>query len=133
MNYLGRHVIVDLYECDPAKLNDCDLIRNAMIESALAAGATIVGDIFHHFAPQGVSGAVVIAESHISIHTWPELGYAACDLFTCGKSVDPWKAFELLREALNCQRHKEQEIQRGIFPYAVEHKPPCPSAQAGDD
>jgi|SRR3989339_26942 len=132
MNYLGRHVIVELYECDPAKLNDRELIENAMVRSALAAGATIVSATFHQFAPQGVSGVVVIAESHLSIHTWPELGYAACDLFTCGKSVDPWKAFDLLRQALDCQRSDEKELQRGIFPHAVVHKPADMVAQAGD-
>ena len=123
MKYLGRHVIVELYDCDSAKLNNRELIRNAMIEGALAAGATIVNDTFHQFAPQGVSGVVVIAESHLSIHTWPELGYAACDLFTCGTTVNPWNAFNLLKQALGCGRSEQQELHRGVFPHDVEHKP----------
>ena len=87
-----------------------------MLEAAIVSGATIVGEVFHRFTPQGVSGAVVIAESHLSIHTWPEYGYAALDLFTCGNRVDPWKAFGYLGEKFQAGRTSQTEVKRGLFP-----------------
>ena len=116
MKELGKHVIVEMYECDSERLNDYDTIRTSMLEAADIAGATIVGETFHRFAPHGVSGVVVIAESHLSIHTWPEYGYAALDLFTCGHSVDPWKAFAHLREKLGAGQVSQVEMKRGLFP-----------------
>jgi len=82
--YLGRHLIIEVYGCSFEKLNDAEKLRKVMISAAKRAGATILGDFFHKFNPHGVSGIVVIAESHISIHTWPEYGYAAIDIYTCG-------------------------------------------------
>lgn len=116
MKELGKHVIVEMYECDSEILNDFDVIRSSMLEAAEIAGATIVGETFHRFAPHGVSGVVVIAESHLSIHTWPEYGYAALDLFTCGETVDPWKGFTHLREKLKAQQISNTELKRGLFP-----------------
>ena len=89
MKVLGRHVIVELVDCDRAVLDNLELIREHMLEAARKSGATVVRSVFHRYNPQGVSGVVVIAESHISVHTWPEYGYAAVDFFTCGDSVDP--------------------------------------------
>ena len=85
-----------------------------MNEAVRQSGATIVRSVFHRYNPQGVSGVVVIAESHISIHTWPEYGYAAVDFFTCGNAVDPYKAYEYMREKLDCQSPLINEIKRGI-------------------
>ena len=113
MNPLGRHVLVELYECAPAALDDFDLIEASMRDAANAIGATIVNATFHHFAPQGVSGAVVVAESHLSIHTWPEFGYAAVDIFTCGDTCDPHKGVDLLAERLASRRVEVQEVARG--------------------
>lgn len=113
---LGRHIIVEFYDCDPVALNDEGLIHSEMVEAAKVAGATIVGDVFHRFSPHGVSGAVVIAESHLSIHTWPEYRYAALDLFTCGCSVDPWKAFAYLKNVMKAQTTSQTELKRGLFP-----------------
>lgn len=112
---LGRHVFVEFYDCDPAILDDEKAISEAMLRAAEESGATIVGNVFHKFAPQGVSGAVVIAESHLAIHTWPEYGYVAADLFTCGTTVDPWKAFHFLRKALKAKRSSQNEMKRGIL------------------
>ena len=92
---LGRHILVEYYNCDEEVLKNPKLIEEFMNNSALNAKATIVDSVFHHFNPWGVSGAVIIAESHLTIHTWPEYGYAAADFFTCG-DIDPWKSFELL-------------------------------------
>jgi S-adenosylmethionine decarboxylase len=128
MRELGRHIMVELYDCDPDVLNNLETIRSEMMEAARISGATLVGEVFHRFAPHGVSGAVVIAESHLSIHTWPEYGYAALDLFTCGDNVDPWKAFGHLTEQLKAGRSSQTEIKRGLFPVEIgrqlHHKPP---------
>ena len=86
-----------------------------MVTAAVDSGATVLGESFHHFSPQGVSGVVVIAESHLSIHTWPEYGYAAVDIFTCGTSVEPEKAAEVLIEKLGAKNHSLMEIQRGLL------------------
>jgi S-adenosylmethionine decarboxylase len=113
---LGKHVIVEMYECRSEILDDLEGIREAMLDAAKIAGATIVGEIFHHFSPHGVSGAVVIAESHLSIHTWPEYRYAALDLFTCGESVNPGKAFDHLQKILGSEQISQTEMKRGLFP-----------------
>lgn len=113
MNALGRHVLAECYDADYFKLNNLPLIRQAMLRSATDMGATIISETFHKFSPQGVSGAVVIAESHLSIHTWPELGYAAVDYFTCG-NCDPRKGFEALARALGCDSMKICEYARGF-------------------
>ncbi len=84
-----------------------------MVESAQNAGATVINSTFHHFSPFGVSGVVVIQESHLAIHTWPEFQYAAVDLFTCGESVDPWISFDFLKKAFLAQTHSAIEMYRG--------------------
>ncbi len=86
-----------------------------MVKAAVDCGAVVLGDSFHRFSPQGVSGVVVIAESHLSVHTWPEYGYAAADIFTCGVSVDPQIAAEVLIEGLGCRNPHLTEVQRGIL------------------
>ena len=96
-------------------MDDLGFLRDAMLKAAIDSGATVLGESFHHFSPQGVSGVVVIAESHLSIHTWPEYGYAAVDIFTCGTSVEPEKAAEVLIEKLGAKNHSLMEIQRGLL------------------
>ena len=115
MNALGRHLLVELHDCDREALNDLDLIREVMLKAAVDCGAVIMGESFHRFSPQGVSGVVVIAESHISIHTWPEYGYAAADVFTCGTSVNPEVAAQVLIEKLGSKNHTVTEIKRGVL------------------
>ena len=84
-----------------------------MVDAAEKAGATVVTETFHHFSPHGVSGAVIIAESHLSIHTWPEYGYAAVDLFTCGDTVSSETAFNYLRDTLQSAQVSTMELHRG--------------------
>jgi S-adenosylmethionine decarboxylase proenzyme len=115
LNALGRHILVELQDCNRELLNDLSFLRDAMITAAINCGAVVLGDSFHRFSPQGVSGVVVIAESHLSIHTWPEYGYAAVDIFTCGTSVEPEKAAETLIEKLESKNPSQTEIQRGIL------------------
>ena len=112
-NALGRHVLIELHDCKQNHLNDVAAIETHMIAAANAAGATVINTTFHHFAPYGVSGVVVIQESHLSIHTWPERNFAAVDIFTCGQNVDPWRAVAYLKQAFQAQRGDAQEIPRG--------------------
>ncbi|MTI29827.1 polyamine aminopropyltransferase [Xanthovirga aplysinae] len=113
MAALGRHIIVELYKCDPEILRDVVLVRKRMEEAAQEAGATIINSTFHHFSPLGVSGVVVIQESHLAIHTWPEYGYAAVDLFTCGNSVNPWASYQYLKQAFKAEHGSSKELSRG--------------------
>ncbi len=111
--YLGQHVLAEFFECDPNILNNSEKIEKLMIDAALECGATIVQKCFHMFSPHGVSGVVIIAESHLAIHTWPELGYAAVDLFTCGEKCDPKVAYEFLKKAFYSNKASFSELKRG--------------------
>ena len=115
MEVLGSHLLLELKDCNPDLLNDLSFLRRSMIETAQDVGATIVGESFHHFSPQGVTGILAIAESHISIHTWPEHGYAAADIFSCGTSFRPSEAANKLAEALECRNPEIKEIKRGLM------------------
>ncbi len=110
---LGTHTLVDFYGCDPARLNDAVTLRALMIEAARQVGATIIGDTFHSFSPQGVTGVVILAESHLAVHTWPERGYAALDLFTCGQKMTMDSCLPFLHEGLGSARHTSTTITRG--------------------
>jgi S-adenosylmethionine decarboxylase len=117
MEALGRHMLVEFTGCEATRLSDLAFITEAMLRAAREAGATILTHRFHQFAApqggQGISGAVIISESHLAIHTWPEHAYAAVDLFTCGESVDPAKAHAVLREALGAKADHTQILARG--------------------
>lgn len=115
MTALGTHILLDLRACDRAVLNDVAEVRRAMLDAALAANATIISESFHAFSTLGVSGAVIIAESHLSIHTWPEYGFAAVDIFTCGATLRPDRAVAVLVERLRCGESKQWEVQRGLL------------------
>ena len=114
MNGLGIHLLLELKECNPQLLNDVDFIKQALLDTAHEVGATVVGESFHRFSPQGVTGILAIAESHISIHTWPEFGYAAADVFACGSTFKPKEAAELLVEKLESRDPDIIEIPRGM-------------------
>jgi S-adenosylmethionine decarboxylase len=111
---LGRHIVCELSGCDPKRLSDVEGIAAMMIAAAKAARATIMESAFHRFEPQGVSGTVILAESHLSIHTWPEKGYAAMDFYTCGDHTDPWLACEYAANALDAKSVLTSEFKRGI-------------------
>jgi S-adenosylmethionine decarboxylase proenzyme len=110
---LGRHLIVELYGCSTSALDDPDAVEAAMLDATEAVGATRLSSSFHKFSPGGVSGTVVIAESHLSIHTWPEAGYAAVDIFTCG-GLDPRPGIDVLRGRLGASDLRAQELVRGL-------------------
>lgn len=115
MQALGRHVVAEIYGCSFAALNDVKRIEKMMVAAALEAGAEVREFVFHKFSPQGVSGVVVISESHLAIHTWPELGYAAVDVFTCGEKIDPWDACDYLAEQFAADYVDAYELKRGLF------------------
>ncbi len=113
INQLGRHILVEFYNCDAKALSDHKFVEKVMNEAAVKSNATIVNSCFHTFNPWGVSGAVIIQESHLTIHTWPEYGYAAVDLFTCGEDVDPWIGFDHLSNQLQAEKWETSEVPRG--------------------
>ena len=113
MNALGTHLLLELRDCDSKSLNDLHLVREMLTSTAERIGATVIGDSFHEFSPQGVTGVVAIAESHLCIHTWPEYGYAAADIFTCGESFDPRTAAQIIIEGLRCSQPSITEMERG--------------------
>jgi spermidine synthase len=115
MHALGQHLIGDFFACDPKRLNDAPYLEATLVELLQQLGATVINVTFHHFAPHGVSGVVVIQESHLAIHTWPEGGYAAIDLFTCGEQIDPLAALPALSRALQAQRTSHQYLSRGRY------------------
>ncbi|NLA59423.1 MAG: S-adenosylmethionine decarboxylase proenzyme [Firmicutes bacterium] len=114
-NALGRHVLCEAYGCDPKVLDDREQVENIMVQAALHAGAEIREVAFHKFAPQGVSGVVVISDSHLAIHTWPEYEYAAIDVFTCGNTVDPWHALNYMLKHFKAKDTDSSEIKRGVI------------------
>lgn len=116
MNALGRHLLLELYECNVEALNSLGTIKSALVEAARRAEATIIDVVFHEFNPFGISGVVVIAESHLSIHTWPEHRYAAVDIFSCGEALKPAEAAAYLVEQLGAERASCVEVKRGVFP-----------------
>lgn len=112
MTYAGAHLIVDLWEAE--RLDEPDHVERTLVAAARRAGATVLSADFHHFTPNnGVSGVVVLAESHISIHTWPERNFAAVDVFMCGDCL-PQKTIEVLRDGFSPDRINVVEHKRGI-------------------
>ncbi len=109
---LGTHVIADLFGCPFALLDDEAYVRESIVDAAKASGLTIIDVKTHKFSPQGVTGVVVLAESHLSIHTWPEHGFAAVDVFTCG-SADPKVACDMLAKRFSSSRCDVQRVARG--------------------
>ena len=114
MNALGTHLLLDLRSCDAKLLNDLRYIKESLVGAAEKAGASVLGENFHKFDPIGVTGIVLISESHLCIHTWPEHRYAAVDIFTCGSSFKAREAADLIIERLGCEEPSIQEIRRGL-------------------
>jgi S-adenosylmethionine decarboxylase len=115
LHALGTHVLVELQECNSKLLNDLKKVEEFMVSAAKEARATILKVYFHKFSPFGISGAVVIAESHLTIHTWPEYKYAAVDIFTCGDLLQPQVAADYLIEKFQCKQPSIVEVKRGLL------------------
>lgn len=122
MHHLGTHILIELYECKMQLLNDAEHIEQLLVRAATEAGASVVSSHANLFNPHGVSAVVIIAESHVTVHTWPEHRYAAVDVFTCGDKVKPWKVQAFLEQALDAQRCSAMEIRRGLFAHPVKYK-----------
>lgn len=118
---MGRHVIAELWECNEKMLNDTELMERTFVDAALKAGAEIREVTFHKFAPQGVSGVVLISESHLTVHSFPEHGYASIDVYTCGDKIDPNVAADYIAAALNCKSYEKIELPRGKGPIQSKH------------
>jgi S-adenosylmethionine decarboxylase len=111
---LGSHLLIELYGCEAQSLKQEGFVGGAMHEAAMESEATVVAESFHEFKPYGVSGAVIIQESHYTIHTWPEHGYAAVDLFYCGGTVKVHRAVEVLQRRFKPERIKFLVVRRGL-------------------
>jgi S-adenosylmethionine decarboxylase len=112
----GRHLILDLYDCNKELLDDYDELQELMQVALQMSNATILRIIGEKFEPQGVTLLALLAESHCSIHTWPELGYAAVDLYTCGDTTNSHKAAEFLKYKLKSKTSAEKELIRSVTP-----------------
>lgn len=123
MYALGTHLLIELRDCNPEILKSLEKVRNVMVSAAKAAKATIIDASFHEFSPFGISGVVVIAESHLTVHTWPEYGYAAVDIFTCGDTIRPEVAALYLIKQFKCKNPTIVEMKRGILSYKNEKLP----------
>ncbi|RUT09112.1 hypothetical protein DSM106972_011650 [Dulcicalothrix desertica PCC 7102] len=117
---VGVHCILELYGCPPNLLNDIEFIRNTLEEAATTARSTLLDKIAHQFHPQGVTALALLAESHISIHTWPENGYLAADVFTCGEHAKPVEACEYIAQAFKSGKHILMKLPRGRFSPTVQ-------------
>lgn len=119
MDTMGRHVIAELWGCDVEKLNNIQYIEQLFVDAALEAGAEVREVAFHKFAPHGVSGVVIISESHLTIHSFPEHGYASIDVYTCGDRIDPKVASTYISKALAATTSEVVEVPRGMGPIRV--------------
>lgn len=115
MEAVGRHILLELYECDSSILNNVEVVEAIMREAAQKAGATILGGTFHKFDPHGVTGILAIAESHLSVHTWPEYEYAAVDVFICGDQVNPEVSCLCIIKGFKAQKKTLFEMKRGMM------------------
>lgn len=126
MHALGTHLLVELKDCNSKLLNDIKKIEEVLLTAAKEAKATIIESHFHKFSPFGISGVVVIAESHLTIHTWPEYGYAAVDIFTCGETLQPSVAAAYIVAKLQSKNPSLVEMKRGLLAmgdHKLPHKP----------
>ncbi len=114
MKVLGHQTLIELYGCNDVKINDSNLVEKTLLEGARIANLTVVNSTLHHFSPIGVSGVVVIEESHIAIHTWPEHGYVALDFFTCNDSYNLKEAIEYIKNTFEAKTSSQKEISRGL-------------------
>ena len=116
---LGHHLLFDCYGCRGETLSDLPAVRDVLARAAAAFGLTVIAERLHQYQPQGVSGVLILAESHLAVHTWPEHGFAAVDLFTCGMRPDPARLADHFKAALSAERVEFRLIERGALVAAV--------------
>ena len=112
LSHQSKHLLLELYSCDSEKLNDESFLRCTLNKAAKLAKATVLNLISNKFEPQGVTAIALLAESHISIHTWPESNYSAVDIFTCGQNMMPELASQYIIQTLKAKEHSLRVIQR---------------------
>jgi len=129
---LGNHLIVELYDCPGEVINDARVVEKALIEAVRISGARMIQSVVHEFNPHGISGVIVIEESHFSVHTWPEYGYCALDIFTCGDEIDYYSALQYLKTEFEAKNLSVTEMKRGMLdlPIKLLHKPKQGSSEA---
>lgn len=115
MEVLGFHTLVELYNCNSDKINNTELVKTTLLKAAQIANLSVVNTTIHHFNPIGVSGVIVIKESHIAIHTWPEHNYVALDFFTCNESYELTKALDYIKKTFEAEILELKELKRGII------------------
>jgi S-adenosylmethionine decarboxylase len=118
MDALGRHLLIELWDCSP-KINDEDVVAAAIREGVGEIGATLLNLYVHAFSPQGVTAVATLAESHLALHSWPEHGYLAADVFTCGDQVNPRSLVDVLKKWFEPKTLEVKEIERGLPPSSV--------------
>jgi S-adenosylmethionine decarboxylase len=133
LNALGTHLLIELKGCNPEILKSLEKVRSIMVSAAKEAKATIIDISFREFNPFGISGLIVIAESHLTIHTWPEYGYAAVDIFTCGDVIKPEIAASYIIKHLECNNPSIVEMKRGLLSHKNKKLPHKVSAVSTSD
>ena len=126
MKSLGKHLIIELFQCNNPILNDPKALEQHLLEAVKLTGATIIKHFMHQYSPFGVTGFALIAESHFSIHTWPEYNYCAIDIFTCGEDIKGEKGLDYLKKSLKAKNVSVMEIKRGVLDLPqsqIKHKP----------
>jgi S-adenosylmethionine decarboxylase len=124
MQRIGRHLILELWGCDSERINSIETIQQAITETIEACGATLLDLRVYPFTPIGVTGVAILSESHFMIHTWPEHGYAAVDVFTCGMHTDPAAAVPVLQKHFAPERIQVMEMNRGLIVQGERAKAP---------
>jgi S-adenosylmethionine decarboxylase len=112
---LGQHLLIELYGCDPGVLDDLERVQQVMLRAAELVSASVIDVVSHKFQPWGVTVVVAIAESHLSVHTWPEYGYAAVDVFTCGPAPLTADVQDFLIESFRAADATSIELKRGVL------------------
>ncbi|MCX7781178.1 MAG: adenosylmethionine decarboxylase [Negativicutes bacterium] len=123
MKVIGKHLTVDMYGCSFEVLDNVEFVKNAMVSAVQQANMTLLDFSYYKFEPQGLTALALLAESHMSIHTYPELGYAAVDVFTCGDHSRPDRAVAVLKSFLKPEKTKTTHIKRGDFGSENDMKP----------
>lgn len=123
MKLIGKHVTIDMYGCNFDKLNNMDFIRDAIYSAVTEANMTVIDFTFHRFEPQGLTMMALLARGHMSVHSYPELGYAAIDIMTCEEQSNPNNAIAVLRERLKPEKTRTTHIKRGDFGSERDMKP----------
>ncbi len=110
---VGVHLLVELVGCDPERIRFIEAVEPVLLEAVRESGASYIGHTFHQFQPEGVTGVVLISESHFGLHTWPEFKYASFDILTCGKKMNPYAAIEIVANGFKASQTIVKEFPRG--------------------